>query len=82
MRFLQNLRRSTTLEKYSDKWREEYMFQEVHDQDMIIKGRREGRKDAVLELVRDGDITIERAAEKLDISLEEAKKRLEGLDSE
>ncbi len=58
------------------------MFQEVHDQDMIIKGRREGRKDAVLELVRDGDITIERAAEKLDISLEEAKKRLEGLDSE
>jgi len=58
------------------------MFQEVHDQDMIIKGRREGRKDAVLELVRDGDISIERAAEKLEISLEEAKKRLEELDSE
>ncbi|MBR2190583.1 MAG: hypothetical protein IJ883_02990, partial [Eubacterium sp.] len=58
--------------KYSDKWREEYMFQEVHDQDMMLKGKR----ITVLKMVRDGDITIDRAGEILKMDVKELQKLL------
>lgn len=40
------------------------------------EGREEGREKALLELVRDGMITIEYVAEKLEMSVEELKKKL------
>lgn len=48
------------------------MFQEVHDQDMMLKGKR----ITVLKMVRDGDITIDRAGEILKMDVKELQKLL------
>ena len=57
------------------------MHSVVHDRDMINKGKQEGRKEGKIEtlisLAKDGDITIEVAAHKADMSVEELKKLME-----
>ena len=53
---------------------EEHM--KIIERDAKEEGMKEGREDLIIEMVRDGDITLAKAAEKLDISEEELKSLL------
>ena len=72
-----------------EEWRLEYMTLLMRDQEMIQKGReqglqegiaqglQEGRISEIYELVQDGDLSFERAAEKIGVSISELVQSME-----
>jgi len=72
-------------------WRLEFMTLFMRDREKIAEGRAEGRAEGIVEgvakgrfaayaeLVRDGDMTIEKAAEKLQMGIDEFKQKVKEL---
>ncbi len=56
-----------------EEWRLEYMTLLMRDQEMIQKGR----ISEIYELVQDGDLSVERAAEKIGVSMSELAQAME-----
>lgn len=59
-----------------EEWRLEYMTLLMRDQEMMKKGREEGRNQIIFSYVHKGRITIEEGAQDADMSIEEFKKAL------
>lgn len=76
--FVKQLDNAVRNARHNKEWRAEYMYSLVHDQDMINKGKREGRLEGRLEtlisLVKDGDLNIDIAAQKAEMSVTEFEK--------
>lgn len=72
--FVKRLDNAVRNAQHNKEWRAEYMHSLVHDRDMINKGKREGRLEALISLVKEGDITIDVAAKKAEMSVEEFEK--------
>ena len=72
--FVKQLDNAVKNARHNKEWRVEYMHSVVHDRDMINKGRNEGKIETLIALVKDGDITVEIAAQKADMSVDEFKK--------
>ncbi len=70
--------------RQNKEWMVEYMKTWVHDLDVRNEGRAEGREEGrilqLVELVKDGDISVEKAIEKSKLSETEFKKYLEATD--
>jgi len=62
--------------KNYDEWRREYMFQEMRDIENKRMGKKEGIEEAILDLVKDKSITVEKAAEKLGITADEVIEKI------
>lgn len=66
--------------KNYDEWRREYMFQEMRDIENKRMGKKEGIEEgkeiAIIELVKDGVLTAEVAAERLGITVDEVMKKI------
>jgi len=77
--------------KDKEAWRLEFMTLFMRDREKIAEGRAEGRAEGIVEgvakgrfaayaeLVRDGDMTIEKAAEKLQMGIDEFKQKVKEL---
>lgn len=72
--FVKQLDNAVRNARHNKEWRAEYMHSLVHDRDMINKGKREGRLEALISLVKDGNIAIDVAAKKAEMSVEEFEK--------
>lgn len=59
---------AVSVAREKEEWRQEYMLTFVHDKDVYSEGHTEGRKDTIIELVRDNLITIKEGAQRLNIS--------------
>ena len=59
-----------------EEWRLEYMTLLMRDNEMREEGRKEGRKDLLFSLVKDGTLSPEIAAIKADMSAEEFVKAM------
>ena len=59
-----------------NEWRREYMTLYMRDRENIEKGRAEGREEVICELYLNGELSAEKAAERLKLTLEEFKQLL------
>ena len=76
-RFVQELDAEVQKARNREEWRMEYMTLLMRDQEMISKGREEGRELEIFSSVQEGDYDVSRGAEKLGISEVEFEKRME-----
>lgn len=78
--FTEQLEEAVEFARHNRKWRSEYMMNSVHMMDAKrlgkIEGRAEGRLETLRSLVMDGDISLEKAADKANMSVEEFCKRV------
>mgnify|MGYP004543838527 FL=1 len=61
-----------------EEWRLEYMTLLMRDQEMIRRGREEGRLQEIFLSVQEGDYPIERAAQKAGMDIQSVEKAMVG----
>lgn len=71
-----NLKKAVQKAKKHEEWKVEYMTLLMRDNEMREEGRKEGRKDLLFSLVKDGTLSPEIAAIKADMSAEEFVKAM------
>ena len=59
-----------------EEWRLEYMTLLMRDQEMIRRGREEGRLQEIFLSVQEGDYSIERAAQKAGMDIQSVEKAM------
>ena len=59
-----------------EEWRLEYMTLLMRDQEMIRRGREEGRLQEIFVSVQEGDYSIERAAQKAGMDIQSVEKAM------
>ena len=59
-----------------EEWRLEYMTLLMRDQEMIRRGREEGRLQEIFLSVQEGDYPIERAAQKAGMDIQSVEKEM------
>ena len=81
-KYTQGLEKQVKMARMNKEWRVEYMKTYFHDIDVRDEGREEGRKEGkilqLVELVRDGDLSVSIAIKKSNLSEEEFMKYLNG----
>lgn len=75
-RLVNELEKAVQKAKKHEEWKVEYMTLLMRDNEMREEGRKEGRKDLLFSLVKDGTLSPEIAAIKADMSAEEFVKAM------
>lgn len=75
-RLVNELEKAVQKAKKHEEWKVEYMTLLMRDNEMREEGRKEGRKDVLFSLVKDGTLSPEIAAMKADMSAEEFVKAM------
>ena len=73
---MNELEKAVQKAKKHEEWKVEYMTLLMRDNEMREEGRKEGRKDLLFSLVKDGTLSPEIAAIKADMSAEEFVKAM------